>query len=148
MSAPEAACARAISGKLRYLPVPTMRREWKGRPAITSWSDMEILNSILDPRATRNKSRRTVSQNHTAQEGRIYKMGATAGMCGVHSQALAAGRNRGRRIWKMRVFDRCFWGDKGMRMGANMRMKAALLVLALASFGSGGYPQSKEIEIP
>src|SRR5256885_2384563 len=48
----------------------------------------------------------------------------------------------------MRVFDRCFGGDKGMRMGANMRMKAALLVLALASFGSGGYPQSKEIEIP
>src|SRR4051794_12037346 len=75
-------------------------------------------------------------------------MGATAGMCGVHSQALAAGRNQGRRIWKMRVFDKCFWGDKGMRMGANVRMKAALLALALASFGSGGYPQSKEIEIP
>src|SRR4051794_3990711 len=84
MSAPEAACARAISGKLRYLPVPTMRREWKGRPAITSWSDMEILNSILDPRATRNKSRRTVSQNHTAQEGRITKWGQPPG-CAVYT---------------------------------------------------------------
>src|ERR1700688_894234 len=38
MSAPEAAWARAISWKLRYLPVPTIRRDLKARPAITSWS--------------------------------------------------------------------------------------------------------------
>src|SRR5215470_7639534 len=31
MSAPEAACARAISWKLRYFPVPTIRRDLKAR---------------------------------------------------------------------------------------------------------------------
>src|SRR5713226_3205945 len=48
ISAPEAAWARAISGKLRYLPVPTMRRDWKARPAITSESDMVDLTLILE----------------------------------------------------------------------------------------------------
>src|SRR5712692_10505996 len=44
ISAPEAAWARAISGKLRYLPVPTIKRDWKARPAITSESDMVNLS--------------------------------------------------------------------------------------------------------
>src|SRR5690242_2879852 len=42
MSAPEAACARAISWKLRYFPVPTIRRDWNPRPAMTSRSDMGV----------------------------------------------------------------------------------------------------------
>src|ERR1700732_4182490 len=42
MSAPEAAWARAISWKLRYFPVPTMRRERKARPTITSWSGIGV----------------------------------------------------------------------------------------------------------
>src|SRR5499433_1848788 len=42
MSAPEAACARAISSKLRYLPVPTISRDLNARPAMTSWSDMFV----------------------------------------------------------------------------------------------------------
>src|SRR6267378_2488236 len=40
MSAPEAAWARPISWKLRYLPVPTISRDRNARPAITSRSDM------------------------------------------------------------------------------------------------------------
>src|SRR5215468_387327 len=42
MSAPEAACARAISSKLRYLPVPTISRDLKARPAMTSWSGISF----------------------------------------------------------------------------------------------------------
>src|SRR5258707_12651375 len=48
ISAPEAACARAISGKLRYLPVPTIKRDRKARPAITSESDMVDPTLILE----------------------------------------------------------------------------------------------------
>src|SRR5882762_5516680 len=43
MSAPEAACARAISCKLRYFPVPTISRERNPRPAITNSSLISIL---------------------------------------------------------------------------------------------------------
>src|SRR6266700_7329486 len=50
MSAPEAAWARAISGKLRYFPVPTMRRERNARPAMTRLSGIGDLIAILDPR--------------------------------------------------------------------------------------------------
>ena len=46
MSAPDAAWARAISWKLRYLPVPTIRRERKARPAITSSSAMVSSNGF------------------------------------------------------------------------------------------------------
>src|ERR1700688_940280 len=48
-SAPEAAWQRAISGKLRYLPVPTNRREWKVRPAMVRVSIIQFysLSSIL-----------------------------------------------------------------------------------------------------
>src|SRR5258708_39951985 len=48
ISAPEAAWARAISVKLRYLPVPTIKRDRKARPAITSESDMVDLTLILE----------------------------------------------------------------------------------------------------
>jgi len=37
MSAPEAACARAISENCRVLPVPTIRRELNARPAMTNY---------------------------------------------------------------------------------------------------------------
>src|ERR1700730_1133611 len=47
MSAPEAACARAISCKLRYFPVPTISRERNPRPAITNWSLISILPKLL-----------------------------------------------------------------------------------------------------
>src|SRR5580692_968811 len=47
MSAPEAAWARRISSKLRYFPVPTIKRELKARPAITSWSAITILRISL-----------------------------------------------------------------------------------------------------
>src|SRR5579859_4755718 len=47
MSAPEAAWARAISGKLRYLPVPTINRDLNARPAITRSSDIGIPIEIL-----------------------------------------------------------------------------------------------------
>src|SRR5690348_7906129 len=50
MSAPEAACARAISGKLRYFPVPTISRDLNARPAMIRSSDiaMDISMVILD----------------------------------------------------------------------------------------------------
>src|SRR5260370_30180266 len=48
ISAPEAAWARAISGKLRYLPLPTIKRGRKARPAITSESDMVDPTLILE----------------------------------------------------------------------------------------------------
>src|SRR6266478_137241 len=51
MSAPEAACARAISWKLRYFPVPTMRRERNSRPAIIRLSGMSLFYSRLFERA-------------------------------------------------------------------------------------------------
>src|SRR5258707_10365968 len=56
ISAPEAACARAISWKLRYFPVPTMRRELKARPAMTKLSGMEDLVRILDLSRPADKS--------------------------------------------------------------------------------------------
>src|ERR1700694_4317410 len=55
MSALEAACARAISWKLRYFPVPTIRRDLKARPAITKSSDMGNLKRILDPKRLPDK---------------------------------------------------------------------------------------------
>src|SRR3712207_2761618 len=38
ISAPEALCAAFISSKLRYLPVPTMRRDENGRPPTSNFS--------------------------------------------------------------------------------------------------------------
>src|ERR1035438_6287734 len=38
ISAPEASRAAWVSGPLRYLPVPTMRRDWKALPAMTRGS--------------------------------------------------------------------------------------------------------------
>src|SRR6202041_3656232 len=53
ISAPEAEWARRISSKLRYFPVPTIKRELKARPAITSWSAITILRiSLYSARTT------------------------------------------------------------------------------------------------
>jgi hypothetical protein len=38
ISAPEALCARFISSKVRYFPVPMIRRDVKTRPAISNFS--------------------------------------------------------------------------------------------------------------
>src|SRR5579859_7085950 len=62
ISAPEAAWARAISWKLRYLPVPTIRRDLKARPAITRSSDIGVSTKILDLAASCDKSE-TVEQS-------------------------------------------------------------------------------------
>src|SRR6266403_928045 len=66
ISAPDAACARAISGKLRYFPVPTISRDANARPAMTSWSDIFDLNrctersakEIVERRDAENKFRK------------------------------------------------------------------------------------------
>src|SRR4029077_15304685 len=51
ISAPEAAWHRAISWKLRYFPVPTMRRDQNSRPAIIRLSGMSLFYSRLFERA-------------------------------------------------------------------------------------------------
>src|SRR5882724_11183212 len=66
MSAPDATCARAISAKLRYFPVPTISRDANARPAMTSWSDIFDLNrcaersakEIVERRDAENKFRK------------------------------------------------------------------------------------------
>src|SRR6266542_923721 len=49
ISAPEASIASRISSIVRYLPVPTMRRERNSRPAIVSGSSIIILLSVGVP---------------------------------------------------------------------------------------------------
>src|SRR5208282_2102530 len=57
ISAPEAACARAISWKLRYFPVPTISREPNARPAMTRESFMIVApDRIVVPRGKNWKS--------------------------------------------------------------------------------------------
>ena len=52
ISAPEASCARAITAFDGYLPVPTMRREWKLLPASVSKSS--CIGRMVLRRATAN----------------------------------------------------------------------------------------------
>src|SRR5579859_116221 len=94
MSAPEAAWARAISWKLRYLPVPTMRREFKARPAITSWSDIGVSEGDCIPWGgwrtngcggvdRREEMRKDLTQRTQRSEHRVHrdeKRGAQAGV--------------------------------------------------------------------
>src|SRR4029077_17160501 len=61
MSAPLAACARAISWKLRYFPVPTMRRDAKARPAMTRLSGMGNLYRIFDLQRLTDKSKKAAA---------------------------------------------------------------------------------------
>ena len=48
ISAPEASMAAAVSGPSLYLPVPTMRRERKRRPAMTRSSVVVELGGVED----------------------------------------------------------------------------------------------------
>src|SRR5262245_18655366 len=51
MSAPEASCARTMTDGDEYLPVPTMSRDEKERPAITSVSDGVMSGLTFSTRA-------------------------------------------------------------------------------------------------
>src|SRR5579859_1530345 len=100
MSAPEAAWARAISWKLRYLPVPTMRRELKARPAITSWSDIGVSEGDCIPWGgwrtnvcggadRREEMRKDLTQRTQRSEHRVHreeKRGAQAGACATKKE--------------------------------------------------------------
>src|SRR5882762_8628471 len=66
MSAPEAACARAISWKLRYFPVPTIRRDLKARPAMTSSSAIGVSTAILVLCRPERKSMTRGARRHTS----------------------------------------------------------------------------------
>src|SRR5882724_11046509 len=79
MSAPDATCARAISAKLRYFPVPTISRDANARPAMTSWSDIFDLNrcaersakEIVERRDAENKFRKGGGISHAQPEDLI-----------------------------------------------------------------------------
>src|SRR5512141_881441 len=55
MSAPDASCACAITWCVGYLPVPTIRRDWKVLPAITK---------LLIYRPVRSRARPTTNKIH------------------------------------------------------------------------------------
>ena len=53
ISAPDASTAAAFCSKLLYLPVPTMSRDWKVRPATDQLSSPAILVSAFISRLPR-----------------------------------------------------------------------------------------------